>query len=320
MAPDPTVSVIIPALDAAATICDQLEALDRQVDAPPFEVVVADNGSRDATAAIVAAHRPRGYRLRLVDASHRRGPAAARNAAVATAVGELLVYCDADDVVSARYVGAMARALARWDLASGIRSSEAFGEADRVPLERLERIEAEQRDRPAELMRVTGFCDQVMTSALGVRRTVHETVGGFREDLVGGGEDLHYGSVAQIAGYRLGPADGALVHVRPVRGLGAHYRQQRAWSYRGLQVLWELREHGRREFSLAASARGVLTALADVFAARRRNADARIDAVRTLGNHVGELQANLRFRSPHIARGLVRRVLGRSGAGRGRHR
>ena len=55
---EPLVSVLIPAKDAAQWIPEQLAALDDQVDAPPFEVVIADNGSTDGTpqAALAGAH------------------------------------------------------------------------------------------------------------------------------------------------------------------------------------------------------------------------------------------------------------------------
>lgn len=307
-APEAVVSVIVPAYQAAATIRRQLEALDQQVDAPPFEVVVGDNGCTDTTAAVLAAFAPRSYPLRVVRADRRRGPAAARNDAVAAARGDLLVFCDADDVVSPRYVAAMAEGLARWDLVSGVQTTAAFADDDDPADARLREAEAELRGRPAALMRVTGFYDQVMTGSLGARRRVHEDVGGFREDLVGGGEDLHYGSLAQIRGFRLGLAPQAVVHVRPARGVRRNFRQQRLWSARGLQVLWELRAHGRREFSLAASARGTLASLAAAPRALRGDAAARQEWARELGTHVGELQANLRCRGPHILVGAAARA------------
>lgn len=49
----PEVSVVIPALDAAGTLPLQLEALARQRTRRTYEVLVADNGSRDGTADVV---------------------------------------------------------------------------------------------------------------------------------------------------------------------------------------------------------------------------------------------------------------------------
>lgn len=55
----PAVSVIIPARDAAGTLTAALTALGAQRHAPAFEVVVVDDGSSDATAAVGAEHGAR---------------------------------------------------------------------------------------------------------------------------------------------------------------------------------------------------------------------------------------------------------------------
>ena len=46
------VSVVICALNEERRIGRQLAALDAQIDAPPFEVIVVDNGSTDGTVAV----------------------------------------------------------------------------------------------------------------------------------------------------------------------------------------------------------------------------------------------------------------------------
>ena len=66
----PELSVVVPARDAAATIDGQLEALLAEEWDQPWEIVVVDNGSRDATKAIVDRYaardprRPPGRRIR----------------------------------------------------------------------------------------------------------------------------------------------------------------------------------------------------------------------------------------------------------------
>ncbi len=103
---EPRVSVIIPAYNAAATIDDTLGALAEQLpDFDGVEILVADNGSSDATVA-VARQWSGELPLRIVDASTRRGQAAARNAATRVAKGRLLVFTDADDVPMAGWVDA----------------------------------------------------------------------------------------------------------------------------------------------------------------------------------------------------------------------
>ena len=72
-------SVVIAALDADRWLGEQLEALASQVTDFDWEVILADNGSRDGTKGVFE-----GYLVRLpssawVDASDTKGPAHARN-------------------------------------------------------------------------------------------------------------------------------------------------------------------------------------------------------------------------------------------------
>src|SRR3712207_5405247 len=94
----PSVSVVIVMRNAAATIGEQLEALSRQDYAGPWEVVVADNGSTDDSVAVVRQWEGRLPGLQIVDASLRRGVSYARNAGVVASSGEVIAFCDADDV------------------------------------------------------------------------------------------------------------------------------------------------------------------------------------------------------------------------------
>lgn len=97
------VSVVIPVLDGAATIRDTLTALLRQADAPEqTEIIVVDNGSRDATCDIVRAFTG----VRLVH-EPRRGPAAARNCGIRHARGEIIAHCDADTLPTRRWLHAL---------------------------------------------------------------------------------------------------------------------------------------------------------------------------------------------------------------------
>ena len=84
-------SIVVPTRNRAGYLRVGLESMRaQQVDAP-FEVVVVDDGSTDATPAVAEAA---GARLVRTEA---RGPNAARNAGLEEAVGELIVFVD-DDV------------------------------------------------------------------------------------------------------------------------------------------------------------------------------------------------------------------------------
>ncbi len=89
------VSVIIPALDAAETIRQTLDSVLAQT-YQAFEVIVVDDGSLDATGAIVEEYTTRDARVQLVRQGNA-GVGAARNAAIRKARGKYIAPLDADD-------------------------------------------------------------------------------------------------------------------------------------------------------------------------------------------------------------------------------
>lgn len=95
----PRLSVVVPTYERPALLRACIESFDDQVDAPDFEVVVIDDGSGDHTPAVLdAMAADRGW-LHPLRQSANRGPAAARNAGLAAARGDLLLFVD-DDVVA----------------------------------------------------------------------------------------------------------------------------------------------------------------------------------------------------------------------------
>jgi glycosyltransferase involved in cell wall biosynthesis len=88
----PSISVVVPARNAAATIRRALESVTSQTRAVD-EIIVVDDVSSDATP-VVALSCPG---VRLVRLSEHRGAAGARNAGVAAAKGDWIAFLDADD-------------------------------------------------------------------------------------------------------------------------------------------------------------------------------------------------------------------------------
>ena len=90
-------SVVIATKDRAAYLDRALQSLGKQIGAPPFEAVVVDNGSTDATAHVVEhAREHQTYEITYVY-EERPNRGASRNRGVAAAQGRLVVFCD-DDV------------------------------------------------------------------------------------------------------------------------------------------------------------------------------------------------------------------------------
>ena len=96
---NPRVSVILPAHNVDAYIGETLASLHEQTE-PGFEIIAVDDGSTDATAAILEGWRERfaqrGRRLVVVNRA-QGGAGAARNDALDRANGRLLCFVDADD-------------------------------------------------------------------------------------------------------------------------------------------------------------------------------------------------------------------------------
>jgi len=90
---NPRVSVVMPAYQAAWSVGAAVESVLWQT-YRDLEVVVVDDGSTDATAEIVRAHEGP---VRVVH-QENAGVAAARNRGIAEAAGELIAFCDSDDL------------------------------------------------------------------------------------------------------------------------------------------------------------------------------------------------------------------------------
>jgi glycosyltransferase involved in cell wall biosynthesis len=114
----PRVSVVMPAYQAERTIGAAVSSVLQQTYAD-WELVVVDDGSTDATGAIAGAH-PGPVRLVRQD---NAGVAAARNRGIAEARGELIAFCDADDILLPRHLEALH---ATWERSGGIATSNCY--------------------------------------------------------------------------------------------------------------------------------------------------------------------------------------------------
>jgi len=174
------VSVVIPARDAAGVLPAQLAALAAQDHDQEWEVVVADNGSTDDTAALVErTARDFPVTLRVVDASRARGINVGRNDGIAAAAGTVILLCDADDEVAPGWLHALAEALESADIAGGSIELETLNSAWSV--------RARPMGAPFEINGVV----LPIGANIGFRTAVWEHVGGFDEDFSYGAWDEH---------------------------------------------------------------------------------------------------------------------------------
>src|SRR5690349_24440198 len=90
-----TVSVVMPAFNAEATIASAVASVRRQTRGD-WELVVVDDGSADRTAALAEMAAALDRRIRVIR-QRNQGVSAARNAGIEAATGRYLAFLDADD-------------------------------------------------------------------------------------------------------------------------------------------------------------------------------------------------------------------------------
>lgn len=167
-------SVILPARNAAATLAETLASLRAQT-FPDWEALVVDDGSTDRTAEIAREAAAVDARIRLVSGPGQ-GPGAARNAGLAQARADWLLFLDADDLLEPAHLDRMAASLAEgeWDGAvCGWARRAADGRRGPAHL-------PEDGDLFARLARYCAFA----IHACVVRRSRVEEVGGFDPSLL----------------------------------------------------------------------------------------------------------------------------------------
>lgn len=224
---DLELSVVIAAYDAEQTLGAQLDALAAQRVPFAWEVVVADNGSTDGTAALARSYAPR-LRIRVVDASATPGAGAARNVGVAAARSPLMAFCDADDVVGDGWLAAMRAALERHAFVAG-RFEGARLNSPAV----LRSRELPQQHGLQESTRLPGL-HAAGAGNMGIRADVFRAVGGFDPRCLYL-EDADLCWRVQLAGVPLTWVPEAVLHVR-LRGnlwstarQGYHYGTGERW-------------------------------------------------------------------------------------------
>jgi glycosyltransferase involved in cell wall biosynthesis len=223
---EPTlVSVIIPTLNASGTLPEQLRALSDQAYGAPSEVIIADNGSSDDTTDVAESWEPRLPGLRVIDASQRRGAGHARNAGAAAARGDLLAFCDADDVVERSWLEGLVRAARTSDAVGG-----RVGASEPLPVSK-------------------GFLPWASTSCMAVWKQAFDELGGFDPSFLRA-QDVDFSWRVQLAGYRLSPAPEAHIWRRPRDSLAKSASQLFAYGKWSVYLFEQYRAQGvpRRGF------------------------------------------------------------------------
>ncbi|MFH7029226.1 MAG: glycosyltransferase [Heteroscytonema crispum UTEX LB 1556] len=220
-------SVIIPCFNAERTIAAQLEALANQHWSEPWEVIISDGGSSDRTTAIAEQYREKLPNLRIVDSGDRRGAAHGRNVGALFAASEALAFCEADDEVGPGWVAVMGEALREYDFVAGY--------CDLKKLNQPWAIKARTGGQLLDgwedgILRDNSFVKYPIAGGytVGIKRSVHEAIGGFDESIIIG-DDVDYSWRVQLAGTKLHYIANLKIHYRLRHTLAGIYRQ--AYGY-----------------------------------------------------------------------------------------
>ena len=213
----PLVSIVIPVKDRAAELHDCLTSLS-ELDYPPekLEIIVVDDGSRDATPEVAQAA---GARV-IPSGSIGGGPAAARNRGAAAAQGEILAFIDSDCTASKQWLKELLPVFTEEQVAAV--GGWVDGMHDAAPLDRYEAVMSSLNlGRRAMSGNAGGDTFYLPSCNLLVRRTAFNAAGGFRAELqVGEDVDLTW---------RL--RDGGRTIVYLPKGTVCHAHRSRLWSF-----------------------------------------------------------------------------------------
>jgi dolichyl-phosphate beta-glucosyltransferase len=127
-------SVVLPAYNEEARLPDTLVAWSEYLEAQPYrwEIVVADDGSRDGTAAAAEGFAAEHPAVRVVRLAQNRGKGGAVREGVLAARGEVVLFADADLGIPAHFTAAaLATIDAGADVATGERSLRTYASEER---------------------------------------------------------------------------------------------------------------------------------------------------------------------------------------------
>lgn len=199
----PRVSVIMIFLDAAEFITEAIESVLAQ-SFTDFELILVDDGSRDASTQIAQHHAERSRAIRYVDhAGHaNRGMSASRNLGLGVARGELIAFLDADDLWLPQKLGEQVRILGEHPAVALIagsihcqgRRQNGVGHAEIDVVRKTGHVQDRVITPPAALRTLfpIGPFEPPPLSDILITRQAIERVGGFEEQFPGYGEDCAF--------------------------------------------------------------------------------------------------------------------------------
>ncbi len=211
----PKVSVVVCAYNAADTLEDCLSSLDR-LTYPDYEVILVNDGSRDATGDIGRRHT----RVRVIDVPNA-GLSAARNVGLAEARGEIIAYTDADTRVDPDWLTFLVQPFQTSDVVGS--GGPNVVPADDPP---MAQCVARAPGGPTHVLLDDRIAEHVPGCNMAFRREALLAIGGFNPIYLRAGDDVDVCWRLQARGWRIGFSAAALVWHHHRTSVNTYWRQQ----------------------------------------------------------------------------------------------
>ena len=231
-------SVVVPARNAAGTIGDCVRALqDQSVDGARYEIIVVDDASTDGTGRVAAEAG-----ACVIRQEERRGPAAARNAGIRAARGELVCFTDADCSPTPQWLERLKEAL---DEPEVVGCKGIYATRQTSPVARFVQIEYEDKyDR----LRGQRYIDFIDTYSAAYRRDVLLANNGFDEIFPRPSvEDQELSFRLAARGYKMAFQPEAVVEHRHAATLSGYFRKKFIIGYWKAQLVRRFPERGVKD-------------------------------------------------------------------------
>jgi len=217
-ADSPRVSVVVCSYNGERVIRECAEGLSR-LEYPNFEVIVVDDGSTDATAAIA-----RDYGFKVIS-TENRGLSSARNTGLEHATGELIAYLDDDAYPDPHWLSYLANTFMTTDYA-GVGGPNIPPRGDGFIAECV----ANAPGGPLHVMLTDTQAEHIPGCNMAFRTACLKPIGGFDPQFRVAGDDVDVCWRLQEQGWTLGFNACAMVFHHRRNSIRAYWRQQRGYG------------------------------------------------------------------------------------------
>jgi O-antigen biosynthesis protein len=210
----PRISVVVCSCNGSRTIRETLEELEH-LEYPDFEVIVIDDGSVDATAAIASA-----FNFRLIRTPNQ-GLGAARNVGAKAATGEIVAYIDDDAYPDPHWLHYLAAQFESGDWA-GVGGPNLAPPGDGV----IAACVANSPGGPVHVLISDREAEHIPGCNMAFRKSALEAVGGFDPQFRVAGDDVDVCWKLLESGQKIGFSNAAVVWHHRRNSIRAYWKQQ----------------------------------------------------------------------------------------------